>query len=517
MGRVIVHLGAHRTATTLLQQTLTKNSEMLRQAGVELLVPPRTRRQVFDGLIKRPSLRSDEDEQTAAQSARKLRNRFRKFKDDDNTNLFVSEENILGTMRDCRDCTELYPELVQRLEPYREAFAQVDCIVIGIRNTHHWWCSALAYTVGEYAALPTSDEIKAIAKSSRTWADIISDVKESFPDVPVVVREHPYAPRSIGVDLANQTDLKQLAEIAPLDKVSNSAASEDALRRKLEARDGDSSGLREMMPGGVFDPFDQTQTNNLNERFESDVAVLQASKDDQVLFYPRARERSSRGVNSNALQTPICLLHIGKTGGTFLRSVLKAADYLPTNLQVLKHSDTLESTRRRYGNDRRLAFVIRDPRTRFVSAFESRMRQGRPTYNSQWSSAEATAFMWFPDANALAEALGSDDERMRSAASFAMENIQHLRLNYQHFLTSAEALEREKENIQFCIDLAELDTKLPDALAGLGITSQPNIEEAKRHAAPGQPTRLSALAERNLRDYWDKEFEIYHYCRTALL
>ena len=215
-------------------------------------------------------------------------------------------------------------------------------------------------------------------------------------------------------------------------------------------------------------------------------------------------------------ETPICLLHIGKTGGSFLRSILKTVESLPANLHILKHSDTLESTRRRFGDDRQLAFVVREPKSRFVSAFNSRMRQGRPTYSSQWSAAEAAAFQWFEDANSLAEALGADDDRMRSAAYFAMDNIQHLKLNYQHFLTSVAELKREKRNIRCCVDLTELDAKLSDVLTAMGVKGLPLDKHAKRHETPAAPIVLSEIAERNLREYWAHEFEIYEYCRETL-
>ena len=518
LGKVIVHLGAHRTATTLLQQTLAEHAEQLLSDGLDLLVPPKTRRQVFDGLIKRPSTRSTEDEETAAHSARKLRNRFRKFQQDKELSLFVSEENILGTMRECRDSCTKYPELRERLSPYAEAFSHVDELILGIRNSHHWWCSVLAYTVGEYASLPTQPEIDQIVASKRTWSDVISDIQSCFPDTKLTVREHPYNPNRIGPDLADQTGIETFNQIKSVDRVSNKSSSEDALRRKLAERGEQSEGLTSMMPGGVFDPFSAAQRETLETAYRKDMDKVQAVIKDGRRFHPSIQSIRSRTSKDKAErgQAPICLLHIGKTGGSFLRAALSGVPEKPSNLHILKHDATLESTRRRYGDDRKIAFVIREPKDRFVSAFNSRLRQGRPAYNSPWSAAEASAFHWFEDPNSLAEALGSKNERMKSAAFFAMSSIQHLKLNYQHFLTSVEALDREKKNVQLCIDLSDLDGNLTSVYRALGLNTVPKASEENRHKAPQIATPLSELAQRNLHEFWKNEFEIYNFCKSEL-
>ncbi len=72
-------------------------------------------------------------------------------------------------------------------------------------------------------------------------------------------------------------------------------------------------------------------------------------------------------------------------------------------------------------------FIVRNPISRFVSGFHSRKRQGRPRYQSPWSSGEEVAFSRFSTPNALANALSSDDELQRMAAEDAMDSISHIR------------------------------------------------------------------------------------------
>lgn len=208
--------------------------------------------------------------------------------------------------------------------------------------------------------------------------------------------------------------------------------------------------------------------------------------------------------------SPICLLHIGKTGGSFLRSVLRHNETRwQAQLHLLGHNATLRGTAKRFGSDRQLAFIARDPLERFVSAFYSRQRQGRPTYNSQWTAEEAAAFLWFEEAEDLALALASDQERLRSAASFAFHAIQHLRGDLRFHLGSAETLLAERDNIAVCVDLAHLNTHLPFIMERLGVPEFEMPPKPKTHTAPAPLPRLSAKAEAALRGHWEEEFELY--------
>jgi hypothetical protein len=216
------------------------------------------------------------------------------------------------------------------------------------------------------------------------------------------------------------------------------------------------------------------------------------------------------------IQSPVCLLHIGKTGGSFLKSVLNHnKDRLPENLVLHGHEATLRKTRKRFGPERKLAFVFREPGARFVSAFNSRLRQGRPTYQSAWRPEEAAAFLWFKTPSELAEALESPDERLKSAAFFAMESISHLARNYQFYLAGVKALQKEEANIVMCIDLADLNANLAQVLATLGVENAEIPQDSRTHAAP--PSAVSVLSpegEAALRSYWGAEYRIYDHCRS---
>ncbi|MEP1933613.1 sulfotransferase family 2 domain-containing protein [Shimia sp.] len=215
--------------------------------------------------------------------------------------------------------------------------------------------------------------------------------------------------------------------------------------------------------------------------------------------------------------TKTCLLHIGKTGGTYLKSVIAHnQENLPNDVEILSHYDTIFSTVKKFGRARKIGFVFREPEKRFISGFQSRIRQGRPTYNSPWTAEEGVAFHWFATPNDLAEALGSKDERMKSAAIFAMHNIRHIKFGYKHFLGGKARLAREVEKgkMQLCVELENVDENLPEIMQSIGFKKFSLPKKPVRHNVRlAQVTQLSEIGRANLHSYWAEEFEIYEFCK----
>lgn len=222
--------------------------------------------------------------------------------------------------------------------------------------------------------------------------------------------------------------------------------------------------------------------------------------------------RRVRRIASNG--PPICFFHVGKTGGTYIKSIIKKNGESSRNLVIVGHRATLAKTRREFGSDRRIAFMFRCPYERFVSAFYSRLRQGRPRNDSLWSAEEAVAYNWFKDANTLAECLFSANERERSAANFAMHAITHLKRNYTYHFHSVERLKNEADLIEFSVNTNNIDDKLPSIMNALGYEKFEMPRKRARHAALVKPPELSQLAKDNLREFWFNDFEIFDYLET---
>ena len=102
-------------------------------------------------------------------------------------------------------------------------------------------------------------------------------------------------------------------------------------------------------------------------------------------------------------------------------------------LQLHPHAVTLADIAR----GESVFFFLRDPIQRFVSGFNSRLRQGRPRLNRPWNEGEARAFGIFSTPNALAEALAV----RRDDALEAMAQIRHVNHPLSYWIGTSAILE----------------------------------------------------------------------------
>ncbi|HSG54226.1 MAG TPA: hypothetical protein VLA45_02145, partial [Paracoccaceae bacterium] len=167
---------------------------------------------------------------------------------------------------------------------------------------------------------------------------------------------------------------------------------------------------------------------------------------------------------------PVCLIHIGKTGGTYVQEVIRASQAPGSGGVHLPGHIPLKQAIADYGAGLRFGFVFRDPLARFTSGFYSRLRMGRPQRQVIWNAGEAAAFSYFTSATDLAEALDSTDARQQSAAVFSLRAIRHLKRGYgYHFGTPKAFLAEVPDRLAACVDIAHLDARLEAFLAHLGV------------------------------------------------
>ena len=160
-------------------------------------------------------------------------------------------------------------------------------------------------------------------------------------------------------------------------------------------------------------------------------------------------------------------------------------------------------------------FGVRDPLEIFVSGFYSRQRKGAPRYHVEWTEEEAEAFGHFETANALAEALSSEDKDLQAAAGKAMESIGHVKKNLKGYLNGRAFLEKHKDSIFFIFKQADLDNDLDILYKMFGKKLPENIseDESLKHKNPGDVDRtISELGMENLRKHYEKDILIYRKC-----
>lgn len=500
MVRSILHIGAHRTGTSSFQKFLRDNSGVLGSKGIEILCPPEIRSMnILDVVSLRLASRPD-----AAASK-----------------MIISEENLLGTMGHNIATKALYPNATANLQKLA-AIYQPDVVMLSIRELGEYWTSSILFSLSrKETALPTCQEMADIANAPRTWVDIVEDIQSIFSSAKLIVREFTHLTDNPKRFLKVSSKWPDLNETNLNRRPQNMRPGEDKVVSVLLDR-GDFNALSRLGDTRDIEVFSQSQRLKMYETYQNDLEKLRTVLGTSLLEgqkhseNPSAKKALWSAKNSVVESRKTVFLHIGKTGGSFLKSLANADPDKPVNLYLGSHSDTLISSIKNFGRKRKLAFFFRAPEERFASGFQSRMRQGRPKYDVNWTTAEAVAFSYFQTPNALAEALYSQEERLKSASRFAMASIFHLKHDYAHYLHSLDALKYEMEtgNIIMCCETGKIDQNLGKILKTLGLSTLSHQETWKNSTPEPMAENLSESACENLKKFCAREFEIYAACKT---
>lgn len=206
------------------------------------------------------------------------------------------------------------------------------------------------------------------------------------------------------------------------------------------------------------------------------------------------------------------MIHIGKTGGTALKETLRPVS-IAGRYEIITHRHVTRLDDIPVGQ--KVFFVIRDPLERYVSGFNSRLRQGQPTHFTPWIPAERKAFEEFPSPDSLGCALSSEDRAVRARAFTAMTAIRHVRDSYWEWFRSREYLESRVDDLLiviWCPDLTVAFTRLREALQ-LPESVTLHTDELSAHRSPAHlDRRLSPLATENLERWYGREFAFIDFC-----
>ncbi|WP_042213577.1 hypothetical protein [Demequina mangrovi] len=158
----------------------------------------------------------------------------------------------------------------------------------------------------------------------------------------------------------------------------------------------------------------------------------------------------------------------------------------------------------------RVIFAMRDPVSRFESAFRSRQRQGRPRYNVPWTTVEAEVFGTFADANALAVALGEPGTVAGELARRAMSEVGHFR-PVTNWLGSEHDLARRGDDIFFVLKQWTLDADFAELTASLGLDTKLPQGDTDAHRSPESGgTTIGPIGLAHLREWYSEDYRILH-------
>jgi hypothetical protein len=210
---------------------------------------------------------------------------------------------------------------------------------------------------------------------------------------------------------------------------------------------------------------------------------------------------------------PLHVLHIGKTGGTALKHTL-ATHQDATRYRLLFRGHEVGIADIPVGQS--FMFLIRDPLSRFVSAFNGRLRQDRPRYDYPWRDEERVAFAIFKTPNQLATALSSADEDERGQAEQAMRGIGHLNTPFRFWFGEEDAFRTRLDDVFFIGLQDRLDEDFELLRRKLGLPEDARLpgDPTIAHRTPSEfEESLDETARRNLERWYERDLAFVRLCR----
>ena len=207
-------------------------------------------------------------------------------------------------------------------------------------------------------------------------------------------------------------------------------------------------------------------------------------------------------------------IHIGKTGGTAIKSVLKR--YYSTkefNIFMQDHEFKLNDAL----PGEYVFFVLRDPIYRFISGFYSRKRQELPRTFWPYSKEEKRAFGVFQTPNELGLALSSVDSVLRNQAQHAMKEIGHVNTSFWDWFENKEYLKNRLSDILFVGEQENLNKDFDELKRILGLPDYLKLpdNDFDAHRNPVKSDKsLDAIALQNLKKWYEKDYEFLSFLKS---
>lgn len=180
---VILHIGAHLSATTSFQDYLHRNRARLAATGCTVWTPRRGWAELGAGLL--PETGSALSAPDAARRAEaRIRAALAACAGAGRRRLIVSDPGIIGSPRANLRLGGLYCGLGERLVRLGGAFDGYPMrLTLSIRSLEAYWAAALARAVTRGAGLPSGGMLARLAENRRSWRDVIEEIARALPGV----------------------------------------------------------------------------------------------------------------------------------------------------------------------------------------------------------------------------------------------------------------------------------------------------------------------------------------------
>lgn len=273
--KTILHVGAHRTATTTFQSYMRRHGETLREQGLGYWGPYRTRKGLFSGILPGTSPGYVRDASKRARGRVQLQ--LAQAEARGMHTLLISDENMIGTVRKSVAARRLYPEAGERMARFAAAFdGRIDRIVVSVRGQDAWWRSAVAFAVTRGMPVLSRHARGRIAQEMRGWRDVVLDIACAVPegtDIRVVPFESYAGQADALLRLATDIPGPVMDEMEWLNRAPSVTEMQNILRlRRVDATLNEDET-------GRWQPFSGAEQAALRELYEDDMFWLRAGAD----------------------------------------------------------------------------------------------------------------------------------------------------------------------------------------------------------------------------------------------
>lgn len=182
--RTIVHIGAHRTATTSIQTALNRNEELLNTNNIMAIHSLNARDSFF--LSLKPLLDdSILDEDTHTNIQRMIDSVYNSVQNYEV--LIFSEENLIGAMESNLLNLEFYPKAMTQVSKFISLLPDEAEIVISVRNYRTYFSSIYTYNFMKTIYQDFSHFKDHLLKMKRGWYDVVSEIRSALPNTKITV------------------------------------------------------------------------------------------------------------------------------------------------------------------------------------------------------------------------------------------------------------------------------------------------------------------------------------------
>lgn len=212
-------------------------------------------------------------------------------------------------------------------------------------------------------------------------------------------------------------------------------------------------------------------------------------------------------------------IHVSKAGGTALRYALRASRVRAGGQLVTPWGEIWGHDHRfrlrDMGADDMAVIPLRDPVTRFVSSFYSRLRRGAPRHFIEWTARERQSFEWFPTPQSLADALAEPSGEPRDRAEFAMQAIGHVQWPMTHWTGTPKYVRKHIKKILYVARQESLDEdweRLKELLDLPREQMLPDDAVLAHRSTHTDDREISPKGVRALREWYADDYELLELC-----